>query len=147
MPIQERLRTLGFWAALWQGATYDILEYLKTLLSPQLSSASKDLRSTYQQAVKLPIFALSVIKIRHGFGHILEEAVRTFENKHVREVMLTPKRCRSMTQLSIFIQTFSLIAIFFEGYDQGVMGGVCNTSSTFDVHQCLTRATIGECQS
>ncbi|OBT55250.1 hypothetical protein VE04_04673 [Pseudogymnoascus sp. 24MN13] len=30
----------------------------------------------------------------------------------------------SPKQLSIFIQTFSLIAIFFEGYDQGVMGGV-----------------------
>lgn len=30
----------------------------------------------------------------------------------------------SPTQLNIAIQTFSLIAIFFEGYDQGVMGGV-----------------------
>jgi len=30
----------------------------------------------------------------------------------------------SAKQLAIFIQTFSLIAIFFEGYDQGVMGGV-----------------------
>lgn len=28
------------------------------------------------------------------------------------------------TQLNIAIQAFSLIAIFFEGYDQGVMGGV-----------------------
>ena len=27
-------------------------------------------------------------------------------------------------QLNIAIQLFSLIAIFFEGYDQGVMGGV-----------------------
>ena len=26
--------------------------------------------------------------------------------------------------LNFWIQTFSLIAIFFEGYDQGVMGGV-----------------------
>ena len=30
----------------------------------------------------------------------------------------------SATQLNIAIQAFSLIAIFFEGYDQGVMGGV-----------------------
>ncbi|KAH7088396.1 major facilitator superfamily transporter sugar [Paraphoma chrysanthemicola] len=30
----------------------------------------------------------------------------------------------SPSQLNIAIQTFSLIAIFFEGYDQGVMGGV-----------------------
>ncbi|KAK4995734.1 hypothetical protein LTR66_004501 [Elasticomyces elasticus] len=30
----------------------------------------------------------------------------------------------SARQLNIFIQTFSLISIFFEGYDQGVMGGV-----------------------
>lgn len=30
----------------------------------------------------------------------------------------------SPTQLNIAIQAFSLIAIFFEGYDQGVMGGV-----------------------
>src|SRR6185437_16807671 len=30
----------------------------------------------------------------------------------------------SPKQLNIAIQTFSLIAIFFEGYDQGVMGGV-----------------------
>jgi hypothetical protein len=31
---------------------------------------------------------------------------------------LSPRR------LNIVIQVFSLIAIFFEGYDQGVMGGV-----------------------
>lgn len=30
----------------------------------------------------------------------------------------------SSTQLNIAIQTFLLISIFFEGYDQGVMGGV-----------------------
>lgn len=30
----------------------------------------------------------------------------------------------SPRQLNITIQAFSLIAIFFEGYDQGVMGGV-----------------------
>ena len=30
----------------------------------------------------------------------------------------------SSKQLNIAIQAFSLIAIFFEGYDQGVMGGV-----------------------
>lgn len=30
----------------------------------------------------------------------------------------------SPTQLNIAIHAFSLIAIFFEGYDQGVMGGV-----------------------
>jgi hypothetical protein len=65
-----------------------------------------------------------------ALGHILEKAVRSFENKHLREVSLTLKRCRSKDQLSIFIQTFSLIAIFFEGYDQGVMGGVRNASFT-----------------
>ena len=30
----------------------------------------------------------------------------------------------SPSQLNIAIQAFSLISIFFEGYDQGVMGGV-----------------------
>lgn len=30
----------------------------------------------------------------------------------------------SPTQLNLAIQIFSLISIFFEGYDQGVMGGV-----------------------
>lgn len=30
----------------------------------------------------------------------------------------------SSTQLAFAIQAFSLISIFFEGYDQGVMGGV-----------------------
>lgn len=30
----------------------------------------------------------------------------------------------SAKQLNLAIQTFSLISIFFEGYDQGVMGGV-----------------------
>lgn len=30
----------------------------------------------------------------------------------------------SPAQLNFFIQAFSLISIFFEGYDQGVMGGV-----------------------
>ena len=30
----------------------------------------------------------------------------------------------SPTQLNIAIQAFSLIVIFFEGYDQGIMGGV-----------------------
>jgi hypothetical protein len=30
----------------------------------------------------------------------------------------------SPRQLNIAIQAFSLISIFFEGYDQGVMGGV-----------------------
>lgn len=30
----------------------------------------------------------------------------------------------SPRQLNIVVQTFALIAIFFEGYDQGVMGGV-----------------------
>ncbi|KAJ5583394.1 hypothetical protein N7535_002014 [Penicillium sp. DV-2018c] len=33
----------------------------------------------------------------------------------------------SPRQLNIAIQTFSLISIFFEGYDQGVMGGVNNS--------------------
>lgn len=30
----------------------------------------------------------------------------------------------SSRRLNVAIQVFSLIAIFFEGYDQGVMGGV-----------------------
>jgi MFS family permease len=33
-------------------------------------------------------------------------------------------RSLSASQLNIAIQAFSLISIFFEGYDQGVMGGV-----------------------
>jgi MFS family permease len=36
----------------------------------------------------------------------------------------------SPRQLNIAIQTFSLISIFFEGYDQGVMGGV-NSAPTY----------------
>lgn len=51
------------------------------------------------------------------------------------DTQLTPTRLLTMayqtlwkklsaTQLNIAIQVFSLIAIFFEGYDQGVMGGV-----------------------
>ncbi|KAJ5149529.1 hypothetical protein N7448_001107 [Penicillium atrosanguineum] len=36
----------------------------------------------------------------------------------------------SSRQLNVVIQTFSLISIFFEGYDQGVMGGV-NASPTY----------------
>ncbi|KAJ5665787.1 uncharacterized protein N7477_008235 [Penicillium maclennaniae] len=36
----------------------------------------------------------------------------------------------SSHQLNVAIQTFSLICIFFEGYDQGVMGGV-NASPTY----------------
>ncbi|KAF7872555.1 hypothetical protein EAF04_003476 [Stromatinia cepivora] len=35
----------------------------------------------------------------------------------------------SASQLAIFIQIFSLLAIFFEGYDQGVMGGVSASPS------------------
>jgi hypothetical protein len=37
----------------------------------------------------------------------------------------------SSRQLNFCIQAFSLIAIFFEGYDQGVMGGV-NASPNYD---------------
>ncbi|KAJ5594996.1 uncharacterized protein N7459_001204 [Penicillium hispanicum] len=44
----------------------------------------------------------------------------------------------SPRQLNIAIQTFSLIAIFFEGYDQGVMGGV-NASPTY-----VTEVGIGK---
>lgn len=36
----------------------------------------------------------------------------------------------SPRQINLAIQTFSLISIFFEGYDQGVMGGV-NASPTY----------------
>lgn len=36
----------------------------------------------------------------------------------------------SSRQLNIAIQIFSLVSIFFEGYDQGVMGGV-NASPTY----------------
>ncbi|KAJ5190993.1 uncharacterized protein N7498_009978 [Penicillium cinerascens] len=39
-------------------------------------------------------------------------------------------RTLSPRQLNLAIQTFSLISIFFEGYDQGVMGGV-NASPTY----------------
>lgn len=38
-------------------------------------------------------------------------------------ILITWRRL-SPLQLNIAIQAFSLIAIFFEGYDQGVMGGV-----------------------
>ena len=38
--------------------------------------------------------------------------------------MTTWWRKLSPRQLNIAVQVFSLIAIFFEGYDQGVMGGV-----------------------
>lgn len=37
---------------------------------------------------------------------------------------LTAWKSLSPSQLNIAIQTFSLVSIFFEGYDQGVMGGV-----------------------
>jgi hypothetical protein len=43
----------------------------------------------------------------------------------------------SPTQLNIAIQTFALISIFFEGYDQGVMGGV-NASPNY-----VTEVKIG----
>lgn len=43
----------------------------------------------------------------------------------------------SSHQLNITIQIFSLISIFFEGYDQGVMGGV-NASPTY-----ITEVGIG----
>ncbi|KAJ5105715.1 hypothetical protein NUU61_003062 [Penicillium alfredii] len=44
----------------------------------------------------------------------------------------------SPRQLNVAIQTFSLISIFFEGYDQGVMGGV-NDSPTY-----VTEVGIGK---
>lgn len=44
----------------------------------------------------------------------------------------------SPRQLNVAIQTFSLISIFFEGYDQGVMGGV-NSSPTY-----VTEVGIGK---
>ncbi|KAL1852328.1 hypothetical protein Plec18170_006056 [Paecilomyces lecythidis] len=44
----------------------------------------------------------------------------------------------SPTQLNLAIQSFSLISIFFEGYDQGVMGGV-NSSPRY-----VTEVGIGE---
>ena len=43
----------------------------------------------------------------------------------------------SPTQLNVAIQTFALISIFFEGYDQGVMGGV-NASPNY-----VTEVKIG----
>ncbi|KAG9757609.1 major facilitator superfamily transporter sugar, partial [Aureobasidium melanogenum] len=43
----------------------------------------------------------------------------------------------SPTQLNVAIQTFALISIFFEGYDQGVMGGV-NASPNY-----VTEVNIG----
>lgn len=44
----------------------------------------------------------------------------------------------SPRQLNVAIQAFSLISIFFEGYDQGVMGGV-NSSPTY-----VTEVGIGK---
>lgn len=44
----------------------------------------------------------------------------------------------SPRQLNVTIQVFSLISIFFEGYDQGVMGGV-NSSPKY-----LTEVGIGK---
>lgn len=46
-------------------------------------------------------------------------------------------------QLNIFIQLFSLISIFFEGYDQGVMGGV-NASPSYvtEVGMSLPDGTV-----
>lgn len=44
----------------------------------------------------------------------------------------------SSRQLNVTIQIFSLIAIFFEGYDQGVMGGV-NSAPNY-----VTTVGIGE---
>ena len=38
--------------------------------------------------------------------------------------VMTWWRKLSPQQLNVAVQAFSLIAIFFEGYDQGVMGGV-----------------------
>ena len=43
----------------------------------------------------------------------------------------------SPRQLNVAIQAFSLISIFFEGYDQGVMGGV-------NAHQICDRVGIGK---
>lgn len=45
----------------------------------------------------------------------------------------------SATQLNVLIQTFALISIFFEGYDQGVMGGV-NASPNYVVTVGIGRA-------
>ncbi|OIW29302.1 major facilitator superfamily transporter sugar [Coniochaeta ligniaria NRRL 30616] len=44
----------------------------------------------------------------------------------------------SASQLNLAIQTFSLISIFFEGYDQGVMGGV-NSSPRYVVEVGIGR--------
>lgn len=56
---------------------------------------------------------------------------------------LTLWRKLSATQLNIAIQVFSLIAIFFEGYDQGVMGGV-NASPDYvrEVNIGLANGTV-----
>lgn len=45
----------------------------------------------------------------------------------------------SPRQLNIAIQAFSLISIFFEGYDQGVMGGV-NASPNYVTEVGIGRA-------
>lgn len=47
-------------------------------------------------------------------------------------------RVLSPRQLNVMIQAFSLVCIFFEGYDQGVMGGV-NSSPRY-----VTEVGIGE---
>jgi len=85
--------------------------------------------------------------IHYGYRHFLEEAVSVPETKYTRKVALTLMDYRSMKQLSVFIQTFSLIAIFFEGYDQGVMGGVRNKYFAINTRQHLTLATTGKRQS
>lgn len=43
---------------------------------------------------------------------------------HIKMAFTTYWKTLSPGALNFWIQTFSLIAIFFEGYDQGVMGGV-----------------------
>ena len=49
----------------------------------------------------------------------------------------------SAGQLNALIQIFSLLSIFFEGYDQGVMGGV-NASPDYvrEVHIGLPNGTV-----
>lgn len=48
----------------------------------------------------------------------------------------------SPMQLNIAIQTFSLIAIFFEGYDQGVMGGVNSSPNYIDEVNIGSNGTV-----
>ncbi|KAI7785691.1 Sugar transporter STL1 [Diaporthe eres] len=53
----------------------------------------------------------------------------------------------SAKQLNLAIQTFSLISIFFEGYDQGVMGGVNASPRYVETVGCIFALVGGVLQA